>query len=63
VAVGARENQQGAGWGGYTVDETALRHGAGVERETTDVGEAYARVPRRTPTAFRERWLPARRPG
>jgi uncharacterized cupin superfamily protein len=63
VAVGSRENQQGAGWGGYTVDETALRHGAGVERETTDVGEAYARVPRRTPTAFRERWLPARPPG
>jgi uncharacterized cupin superfamily protein len=31
LAVGAREHQGAAGWGGYTVDETALRHGAGVE--------------------------------
>jgi uncharacterized cupin superfamily protein len=63
LAVGARENQRSAGWGGYTVDELALRHGAGVERATTDVREAYAKVPRRTPTRFREGWLPDRPPG
>jgi uncharacterized cupin superfamily protein len=62
-AVGARENQRGAGWGGYTVDETALRHGAGVEKETTDVGEAYARFPDREPTGYREGWLPGHPPG
>jgi uncharacterized cupin superfamily protein len=58
LAIGAREHQDDAGWGGYTVDETALRHGAGVERETSDVREAYAGLPRREPTAFREGWLP-----
>ena len=26
----------------YPVDETALKHGAGVERETSDGDEAYA---------------------
>jgi uncharacterized cupin superfamily protein len=29
----------------YPVDEVALRHGAGVEAETTDPAEAYARFP------------------
>ena len=43
LAVGAREHQDSAGWGGYTVDEAALRHGAGVEQETTEADEAYAR--------------------
>src|SRR5215216_5569990 len=36
LGVGAREHQAGAAWGGYTVDEIALRHGAGVEQETPD---------------------------
>jgi uncharacterized cupin superfamily protein len=63
LAVGARENQWGSGWGGYSVDETALRHGAGVEKETSDVGEAYARFPEREPTGYREGWLPGDRPG
>jgi uncharacterized cupin superfamily protein len=58
LAVGAREHRHEEDWGGYTVDETALRHGAGVERETSDVGEAYARFPKRKPTAYREGWLP-----
>jgi uncharacterized cupin superfamily protein len=57
LAIGAREHQNGAGWGGYTVDETALRHGAGVDEETTDSMQAYARVPRREPTQYREGWL------
>jgi uncharacterized cupin superfamily protein len=57
LAVGAREHQAGAGWGGYPVEEAALRHDAGVERETNDVNEAYARVPVREPTGYREGWL------
>jgi uncharacterized cupin superfamily protein len=58
LAVGAREHQAGADWGGYTVEEAALRHGAGVEQETTDVDEAYARFPEPEPARYREGWLP-----
>jgi uncharacterized cupin superfamily protein len=58
LAVGARDRSTGAGWGGYTVDEVALRHGAGVEQETTDARQAYARFTKREPTGFREGWLP-----
>lgn len=58
IAVGAREHRSDTDWGGYPVDEAALRHGAGVERETTDVREAYARFPRREPTRCRAGWLP-----
>jgi uncharacterized cupin superfamily protein len=57
LAVGAREHQDDPDWGGYPVDETALRHGAGVERETKIVDEAYAHAPRRQPTAQRPGWL------
>ena len=41
LAVGARE--PAGQWGGYSVDEVALRHGAGHDRETSDATEAYAR--------------------
>jgi uncharacterized cupin superfamily protein len=58
LAVGARDRSTGPDWGGYTVDEVALRHGAGVERETTDAGEAYQRFTRREPARYREGWLP-----
>ena len=58
LAVGARQHQDGPGWGGYTVDEVALRHDAGVEQETTRAEEAYARVPHRQFTGYREGWLP-----
>jgi uncharacterized cupin superfamily protein len=58
LAIGARENQDGPGWGGYSVDETALRHGAGVEQETNDVDVAYARFADPEPTAYRDGWLP-----
>jgi uncharacterized cupin superfamily protein len=44
-------------WGAYTVDEAALRHGAGVEKETTDANEAYARFPDLQPTQYRDGWL------
>ena len=32
----ARRTRPAPDWGGYTVDEAALRHGAGVEQETND---------------------------
>jgi uncharacterized cupin superfamily protein len=58
LAVGARDRSTGPDWGAYTVDEAALRHGAGVERETTDAGEAYARFGTSRLTRYREGWLP-----
>ena len=62
IAVGARQYQDGPDWGGYTVDEVALRHGAGVEQETNVPDEAYAAVRAkfgmREPTRYREGWLP-----
>jgi uncharacterized cupin superfamily protein len=58
LAVGARDRSTGPDWGGYPVDETALRHGAGVEEETTDPLQAYARFPRRERTRYRAGWLP-----
>ncbi|HUK93597.1 MAG TPA: cupin domain-containing protein [Gaiellaceae bacterium] len=58
LAVGARDKSMGPDWGGYTVDDVALRHNAGVEQETTDPREAYARVPAREAQPAREDWLP-----
>jgi uncharacterized cupin superfamily protein len=58
LAVGARDRSTGPDWGGYTVDATALRHGAGVEEDTTDPKQAYAPFTRRQPTRYREGWLP-----
>ena len=54
IAVGARAYDDL----GFTVDEVAKRHGASVEEDTTDGRVAYARVPRREQTAYREGWLP-----
>jgi uncharacterized cupin superfamily protein len=62
LAVGARQHDGQPDWGAYTVDEAALRHKAGVEKETTEPNEAYAPVwatyGKREPTRFREGWLP-----
>jgi uncharacterized cupin superfamily protein len=58
LAVGAREHQAGGFSGGYTVDEAAVRHGAGVALETTEPDEAYAQVQKREPTRYRQGWLP-----
>jgi len=55
IAVGAREHDEL----GFPADEVAKRHGASVEEDTQDGGVAYASVPRRDPTAYREGWLPA----
>jgi uncharacterized cupin superfamily protein len=58
LAVGARDRSTGSDWGAYTVDESAIRHGAGVEAETTDEVKAYARFESRVPTRYRAGWLP-----
>jgi uncharacterized cupin superfamily protein len=58
LAVGARDHSTGQDWGGYTVDEAALRHNAGVDEETADPKQAYARFTKREPTRNREGWLP-----
>lgn len=58
LAAGARDKSGGEDWGGYTVDDAALRHGAGVEEETTDPTQAYARFPGGEPTRYGEGWLP-----
>jgi Cupin domain len=72
LAIGAREHHvvrlpdgtfDGApDWGAYTVDEAALRHGAGVEEETADADVAYARFPEPEPTRYRDGWLPSTQP-
>ena len=54
IAVGARERDEL----GFPADKLAKRHGASVEEETTDGGVAYAGVPPREPTAYRDGWLP-----
>lgn len=58
LAVGARDRTKGPEWGGYTVDGAAVRHGAGLEHETTEPREAYARFPEGRLTRYREGWLP-----
>ncbi len=57
LAVGARDKSTGRDWGGYSVDEAAIRHGAGVEQETSDPEEAYKRFPERQPTRYRDGWI------
>jgi hypothetical protein len=60
LAIGAREHIDADCHGGaYTVDEVALRHGAGVEEETSDAELAYARFPETKPTPYRDGWLPS----
>jgi uncharacterized cupin superfamily protein len=54
LAVGTR-NQGGVV---YPRSELALRHGAGVERETREPREAYADVPPDTEVSYRPGWLP-----
>jgi len=58
LAVGAREHADRPDWGGYTVDDAALRHGAGVEHETSDPDAAYARFPESRPAGYRDGSLP-----
>jgi uncharacterized cupin superfamily protein len=55
IAIGAREHDSL----GFPADEVAKRYGASVEEDTTNGDVAYARVPPREPTAYRDGWLPA----
>ena len=55
VAVGGRGGRKGIR---YLVDAVALKHGAGVEEETAEPNEAYARFPQSTRTQYRDGWLP-----
>ncbi len=58
LGMSSREFQATGPWGSYTVDEVAIRHGAGVEEETDDPAVAYARFPTPEPTRYRDGWLP-----
>ena len=55
LAVGARHDPEGLL---YPVDETALKHGAGVSQETTDGDEAYAETSDVVRTRYVEGELP-----
>ncbi len=57
VAVGARDRSTGP-MRAYTVSEAALRHNAGVEQETSDPDEAYARFGPSERSRYRDGWLP-----
>jgi uncharacterized cupin superfamily protein len=58
IAVGAREHDGQPHSLGFPADEVAKRHGASVEQDTMDGGVAYASVPGRKATAYRDGWLP-----
>jgi uncharacterized cupin superfamily protein len=58
IGVGAREHEDEPDAIRYPVDETALRHRAGVRVETGDPRAAYAHLPPRRWSPYREGWLP-----
>lgn len=45
--------------GAYTVDEVALRHGAGVETQVSNADVAYEGFAPSRPTRYRDGWLPS----
>jgi uncharacterized cupin superfamily protein len=55
IAVGGRGGRKGLV---YPVEQLALEHGVGVERETTSAQEAYAPFPHFTRCRYRPGWLP-----
>jgi uncharacterized cupin superfamily protein len=54
LAVGTRSDGDVV----YPHSELAVRHGAGVERETREPSEAYAGIPPDAEVAYRPGWLP-----
>ena len=58
VAVGARDRSTGPTWGGYTVDDAARRHDAGVAQETTEPKEAYSHLGPSHTIRYRDGILP-----
>ena len=57
LAIGAREHQDGPGWGGYPLSEVAMRHDAASPEATNDAKVAYRRFPAREEGEFLEGWL------
>jgi uncharacterized cupin superfamily protein len=62
LAVGARIPDRPDD-GKFVVSETAIKHGAGVEQETTDANEAYGRFGEMREGPYREGSLPGQEPG
>jgi uncharacterized cupin superfamily protein len=58
LAIGARERSTEPDSLGFPADDVARRHGASVEEDTMDPDVAYAPLPPRAPTAYRDGWLP-----
>ncbi|HUG63899.1 MAG TPA: cupin domain-containing protein [Gaiellaceae bacterium] len=58
IAVGARVHDGQPGSLGFPAGEAAARHGASVDEDTLDGDVAYAAIPPREPTAYRDGWLP-----
>jgi len=54
LAVGTRSSEGVV----YPISELALRHKAGVERESRSGKEAYADIPPDQPVGYRAGWLP-----
>jgi uncharacterized cupin superfamily protein len=60
LAVGSRlHGDQDVNGGAYVVDDVALRHGAGVEEETSDPKQAYARFPDPEQVPYPDGMLPS----
>ena len=59
VAMGARDRSvDNPDWGAYPPDEAAAKYGTSAAEETSKADEAYAHLPRRTTTSYRDGWLP-----
>jgi uncharacterized cupin superfamily protein len=57
LAVGGRAHiGEHCNGGAYTVDEAAIRHGAGIEDEAQNE-DPYARFPESEPTPYHDGWL------
>jgi len=54
IALGSRTRDDVV----YPRNNVALRHAAGVEEETPNPREAYAKFPKAEPTRYRDGWLP-----
>jgi oxalate decarboxylase/phosphoglucose isomerase-like protein (cupin superfamily) len=58
IAVGARQHDGQPDSLGFPAEEAARRYGASVDADTMDGGVAYASIPGRVPSTYREGWLP-----